>query len=96
MKKSQFIVEQVGFSDDTILLYSTYTTSLVELDKKIYEEVFINKNYTKNKEDVQALYDMGFLVSDDKDEVAFLEKLRIETLKANSSSPSYGMSNNWL
>jgi uncharacterized protein len=89
MKKSQFIVEQVGFSDDTILLYSTYTTSLVELDKKIYEEVFINKNYTKNKEDVQALYDMGFLVSDDKDEVAFLEKLRIETLKANSSSPSY-------
>ena len=35
MKKSQFIVDQPGFSKNTVLLYSTFSTSLVELEKKV-------------------------------------------------------------
>ena len=89
MKKSQFIVDQPGFSKNTVLLYSTFSTSLVELDKKVYEDIFINNKFDKNQEDIQALYDMGFLVPDDKDEVKFLEHLRIESLEANNNSPSY-------
>lgn len=46
MKKSQFIVEQPGFSEDSVLLYSTFTTSMVELEKKIYEDIFVVKPQT--------------------------------------------------
>lgn len=89
MKKSQFIVEQPGFSDNTVLLYSTFSTSLIELDQNIYEEVFVNANFENYKDDVQALYEMGFLISSDEDEVKFLENLRMKTLEANESMPSY-------
>ena len=40
MKKSKFIVVQEGFSPNTFLLYSTSTTSIVELECKIYEDIF--------------------------------------------------------
>lgn len=89
MKKSQFIVDQPGFSKNTVLLYSTFSTSLVELEKKVYEDIFINNKFEKNQKDIQALYDMGFLIPDDKDEAKFLEHLRIESLEANNNSPSY-------
>ena len=89
MKKSQFIVDQPGFSKNTVLLYSTFSTSLVELEKKVYEDIFINNKFEKNQKDIQALYDMGFLIPDDKDEAKFLEHVRIESLEANNNSPSY-------
>lgn len=89
MKKSQFIVEQPGFSEDSVLLYSTFTTSIVELEKKIYDDIFIQSKYTDYEAEVDALSEMGFLISDDVDELDFLETLRVKTLAANNNSPSY-------
>lgn len=89
MKQSQFIIEQEGSVSENVLLYSTFSTSMVELEMPIYIEIFKNHNYESYPDEVAALYDMGFLIDDDYDEKAFLESLRIETLSANNSAPSY-------
>ena len=89
MKKSQFIVEQEGFDKDSVLLYSTFTTSIVEIEKKLYTDIFELKLYDVHKEETEALLDMGFLVSDEVDELKFLETLRIKTIEANKTSPTY-------
>lgn len=89
MKRSQFIVEQPGFSEESVLLYSTFTTSMVELDKKMYDAIFARFQFDDYPEEVKALSDMGFLISDNVDELAFLESLRAKTLASNNSTPSY-------
>lgn len=89
MKQSQFIIEQEGNTPGTILLYSTFSTSMVELKTSLFTEIFQNRNYENHPDEVSVLYDMGFLVDDNYDERAFLESLRIQTLSANNASPSY-------
>ena len=89
MKRSQFVVEQQGFSEDSVLLYSTFTTSMVELEKKMYEDIFVRSQYAGYSEEIEALSKMGFLISDDVDELKFLESLRVKTLSSNNDSPSY-------
>lgn len=89
MKKSQFIVKQQGFSKDTVLLYSTFTTSMVELSETLYEDIFLNSEYENYSDEVQALFEMGFLIADDTDELKILENLRIKTVEANEDSPTY-------
>lgn len=89
MKQSQFIIEQEGSSSGTVLLYSTFSTSMVELENTLYVDIFENHNYINYPDEVAALYEMGFLIDDDYDEKRFLEDLRIKTLSANNSSPSY-------
>ena len=89
MKKSQFIIEQEGSTSGTMLLYSTFSTSMVELENTLYVDIFENHNYIYYPDEVAALYEMGFLIDDDYDEKRFLEDLRIKTLSANNSSPSY-------
>lgn len=89
MKQSQFIIEQEGSTSGTVLLYSTFSTSMVELENTLYVDIFENHNYINYPDEVAALYEMGFLIDDDYDEKRFLEDLRIKTLSANNSSPSY-------
>lgn len=89
MKKSQFIIAQEGNNPELILLYSTLSTSMVELEKYLYTEIFLDGIYDKHPEEISALYDMGFLIDDDYDELVFLEKLRLTTLQTNNSAPSY-------
>ena len=89
MKKSQYIVEQEGKNSDFILMYSTFSTSIVELNKNLYKEVFVDGIYNKHPQEVAALYNMGFLIDDNYDELAYLESLRIKTLQANASAPTY-------
>lgn len=89
MKRSQFIVEQPGFSEDSVLLYSTFTTSMVELEKLMYDAIFVRLQFDDYPEEVNALSEMGFLISDDVDELAFLESLRVKTLASNNNAPSY-------
>lgn len=89
MKRSQFIVEQPGFSENSVLLYSTFTTSMVELEKKLYDDIFVRLQYATYPEETASLSEMGFLVADDVDELGFLESLRIKTLASNDDSPSY-------
>ena len=89
MKRSQFIVKQPGFSEDSVLLYSTFTTSMVELERKMYDAIFVRLQFDDYPEEVKALSEMGFLISDNVDELAFLESLRVKTLASNNNAPSY-------
>ena len=89
MKPSQFIIKQEGNILGKVLIYSTFSTSMVELECSLYTEIFENANYDDHPTEVSNLYNMGFLIDDDYDELAFLESLRIKTLEANNSSPSY-------
>ena len=89
MKKSSFIIKQNGSEPNSVLLYSTFTTSMVEMDKDKFINIFENHAYEKNKDEVLELYDMGFLIDDDYDEKAFMESLRVKTLSSNKSKPTY-------
>lgn len=81
MKKSMFNVEQKY--NDGILIYNTFSTSLVELDDSLYNKIFIDGNYGLHEES-ETLYEMGFLIDDDIDEGEILKKIRNEVI-INSS-----------
>ena len=89
MKKSQFIIVQEGSSSDSVLLYSTLTTSMIELDKDIYENIFENEEYDSYKDEANALKEMGFLIDNDFDELEYLKSLRVKTIEANKAEPTY-------
>ena len=89
MKKSRFIVSQAGKEPGTILIYSTFSTSLVELEENIYKSIFEESNYAGYPKESAALYNMGFLIDDDYDELAYLELLRCKTLESNKTAPTY-------
>lgn len=89
MKKSKFIVEQKGSSENTVLLYSTFSTSLVELDNDVFKGIFIDERYDQFTSESQALKEMGFLVDDETDEHEQLKLLRVKTIEANKNNPSY-------
>lgn len=89
MKISQFIVEQPGCSPDSVLLYSTFSTSMVELENSLYHEIFEQNDFLLHPKEVKALSEMGFLVEDDIDELLSLESLRKKTIASNKVSPTY-------
>lgn len=89
MKNSRFIVSQPGKEFGTVLIYSTFSTSLVELEENIYKAIFEDSKYDDYQKEVDALYEMGFLIDDDYDELAYLESLRCQTLESNKTSPTY-------
>lgn len=73
MKISKFNVIQEY--EGNMLLFNTFTTAMVELDKEIYEDIFLDKNFDDFK-DINQLVEMGFLIEDECDELAEQEKLR--------------------
>ena len=77
MKKSIFNIEQP--IDNGILLYNTFTTSLVELSEELYRTVFIENNL--NVTEISALYNMGFLVDDACDEIKEMENIRQQVVQ---------------
>lgn len=80
MKKSIFnISQQIG---DKILLYNTFTTSMVEMSKELYESVFVQDDFSISE--TSSLYSMGFLIDDSCDEVLAMENLRNEVVKNSS------------
>lgn len=81
MKESIFNIAQKY--NEGILLYNTFSTALVELENSIYSAIFLNGSYELYEES-KALYEMGFLIDDDKDEIETLKKIRNEVI-ANSS-----------
>ena len=80
MKKSIFnISQQIG---DKLLLYNTFTTSMVEMSKELYESVFVQDDFSISE--TSSLYSMGFLIDDSCDEVLAMENLRNEVVKNSS------------
>lgn len=82
MKPSMFNIAQLY--NDNILLYNTYSTSLVEIEPAIYNRIFIDGNYSDHKDEIDALFELGFLVENDCDELSEQELLRKTVLENNS------------
>ena len=57
------------------LIYNTLTTAMMLLDKSIYEDIFIRNDFS-NKEEVQTLYEQGFIVDSNNNTLKFLKSLR--------------------
>lgn len=73
MKVSNYII--VTKEDNQVVLYSTITTALIVISTDAYEQVFCHQNFQKT-ELVQQLYQCGFLVDNDFDEINLLYQLR--------------------
>ena len=56
MKPSMFNIAQLY--NDNILLYNTYSTSLVEIEPAIYNRIFIDGNYSDHKDEIDALFNL--------------------------------------
>lgn len=80
MKKSIFNISQQ--IEEGVLLYNTFTTSLVELSDEIYKIIFVEENFSLPE--VSALYSMGFLVDDTYDEIKAMENIRRDVVKNSS------------
>lgn len=80
MKKSIFNISQP--IEKGVLLYNTFTTSLVELSDEMYKKIFDEDDFSLPE--VSALYSMGFLVEDVCDEVKNMENIRNDVLKNSS------------
>ena len=82
MRQTKFILKS-EVEKGQILMYNTFTTSLTLLEKRIYEEIFIEKNYSRI-EIVNELKEMGFFIEDDFDEdsnLTFIRKSAIDSAK---------------
>ena len=62
----------------------TYSTSLVEIEPAIYNRIFIEGNYSDHKDEIDALFELGFLVENDCDELSEQELLRKTVIENNS------------
>ena len=80
MKRSIFNVEQLY--KNRILLYNTFTTSLVELPENIYNSIFVENDFSLPE--VSALFNMGFLIEDSYDEIQAMENIRCDVIKNSS------------
>lgn len=80
MKKSIFNISQQ--IEKGILLYNTFTTSLIELSDELYKAIFVEDDFSLPE--VSALYSMGFLVDDKHDEIRAMENIRRDVMKNSS------------
>lgn len=80
LKESIFNISQQ--LENKILLYNTFTTSLVELSEDLYRAVFIEKDFSLSE--VPSLFSMGFLVDDSYDEIEAMENIRCDVIKNSS------------
>ena len=61
------------------LIYNTLTTAMTVLDKSVYENIFIHNDFS-DKEEVQLLYEQGFLTESNSKTLTFLKSLRAKDL----------------
>lgn len=89
-KISKFILAEPE-NADTMVLYSTLTTSIVKLSTEIYNEIFKNKNFIKYTDEVKKLSKMGFIIPTSFDENNYLANVRKKSMTAmnNMGTPYY-------
>lgn len=73
MKISQYIITTK--KDKHVVLYNSITTALIVISLDAYEQVFCHHNF-QEAELVQQLYQCGFIIDDDFDEINLIEQLR--------------------
>ena len=81
MKTSLFNISQP--IENGVLLYNTFSTSLVELSDELYKAIFEENDYSFPE--ISDLYSMGFLVDDKYNELEAMEKIRCEVIKNSTS-----------
>ena len=81
MKTSLFNISQP--IENGVLLYNTFSTSLVELSDELYKAIFVENDYSFTE--TSDLYSMGFLVDDKYNELEAMEKIRCEVIKNSTS-----------
>ena len=69
--------------ENGVLLYNTFSTSLVELSDELYKAIFVENDYSFPE--TSDLYSMGFLVDDKYNELEAMEKIRCEVIKNSTS-----------
>ena len=75
MRQSRFnIARQYG--DHQYWVYNTLTTSLIIVDELQYKRLFEENVIKESSQEVIEMLNMGFYISDDFDELEYLEKLR--------------------
>ena len=79
MKLSQFNITSQE-NENKYILYNTFSTGLVTLDKDTYEKVIVNKDFA-DFSGLPYLVENGFVVEDDCDEVAKVEAVRTAIMK---------------
>lgn len=77
MESSKYIITTTLDSGE-VLLYSSFSTALITLSIELYNEIFVQRNFT-NINVVESLVRLGFLVHDDS-QVKILEKLRVNEM----------------
>lgn len=90
-KISQFYIAQPGFENNEILLYSTLTTAMIELENDIYTDIFEKLLFDKYPDLTQELLALGFLIAHDFVETEYLEDIRKTAVITNSGAPTYYM-----
>ena len=85
MKPSIFNIAQLFRGN--ILLYNTYSTSMVELEPQVYTDIFEHGNNSYTTE-IEQLMQMGFLVDDSIDELAEQKQLRDTVVSSSGSTIS--------
>ena len=81
MKTSLFNISQP--IENGVLLYNTFSTSLVELSDELYKAIFEENDYSFPE--ISDLYSMGFLVDYKYNELEAMEKIRCEVIKNSTS-----------
>lgn len=82
MKKSLFNITQ-PYKDD-VLLYNTFTTSMLQMDPDMYQKIFDEERYEQFPMETKELLSLGFLIDDATDELEEQEKYRQTVIDNNS------------
>lgn len=82
MKASIFNVAQKY--RNKILLFNTYTTSMLEIEEEVYNDILCKNKFDQYQKETLALYEMGFLIPDNFDEAAHQQALRQTVIDSNS------------
>lgn len=67
-----------------ILLYNTFSTSMVVVETNVYEKIFVKRKYLDYPQITDGLQEMGFLIEANDDEQEMLRELRQTVIDNNS------------
>lgn len=82
MRLSRFNIQK-EYNANEYWVYNTLTTALVILKNNQYNQYFVRKIWENDDENIKNLYEMGFLIDDDFDELEYLNDLRKTVVNSN-------------
>ena len=74
MKNSQYTIAKELADENKVVIFNTFTTSLVALEKELYNEIFVEHNFRLPI--ISQLVEMGFIVDSERDEYQAIKEIR--------------------